>query len=72
MAPLLHYLLVLLSFSSLVLASPPPQANFKPNKLVLQVHKDSATNLHVANVHSPHPSFASSISCELTREILVG
>ncbi|KAK4596004.1 hypothetical protein RGQ29_014188 [Quercus rubra] len=40
MAPLLHYLLVLLSFSSLVLASPPPQANFKPNKLVLQVHKD--------------------------------
>uniref|UniRef100_A0A7N2L426 Peptidase A1 domain-containing protein n=1 Tax=Quercus lobata TaxID=97700 RepID=A0A7N2L426_QUELO len=53
MARLLHYLLVLLSFSSLVLASPPPQANFKANKLVLQVHIDSPTNLHVANVHTP-------------------
>lgn len=40
-------------FLSLVLASPPPQTNFKPNKLVLQVHKDSATNLHVANVRTP-------------------
>ena len=71
MASLLHYLLVLLSFSSLVLASPPPQANFKPNKLVLQVHKDSATNLDVANVHTPLLQL-STISCELTRKILVG
>lgn len=71
MAPLLHYLLVLLSFSSIVLASPPPQANFKPNKLVLQVHKDGATYLDVANVHTPLLQL-STISCELKRKILVG
>ncbi|GMY21451.1 gamma conglutin 1-like [Fagus crenata] len=52
MASLLHYLLVLFSFFSLVLASL-SQTNFKPNRLVLQVHKDSATNLHVANVQTP-------------------
>ncbi|XP_062145386.1 gamma conglutin 1-like [Alnus glutinosa] len=55
-----HFLLIFLSFSSLVFVSQSQshshsqtQTIFKPNKLVLPVQKDSATALHVANIHSP-------------------
>ncbi|KAE8010165.1 hypothetical protein FH972_006555 [Carpinus fangiana] len=56
MASFRHYLLIFLSFSSLVYVSQSQtqtQTTFKPNKLVLPVHKDSTTALHVADTQTP-------------------
>lgn len=62
MASFRHFLLIFLSFSSLVFASQSQTqietTTFKPKKhlqLVLPVHKDATTALHVANIHNHNP-----------------